>query len=393
MTFRETLYLDHQSTTPVDEDVFRKMSPFFTALAGNPHSSDHAVGWESSRIVDSAVSNIAGLIGADPDEIVLTSGATESNNLALLGSANKRTNNNRRRILISAIEHKSVLAVGRVLEEKLGYVIEIIPVDREGRVIPSQLASMLADDVFLVSTMAVNNEIGTIQDVSAIAELVHDAGALFHCDAAQAPAAMNMSSLATYADLISLSAHKMYGPQGIGALFVGRDIQTSIEPLIYGGGQQNGLRSGTLPLPLCVGMGAAAAMFRTEDVEVKREQMRQLRDKFVEGLQLLPWRITENGPKRSRRHPGNANIRFEGFYAQDILQSLQPHLAASTGSACTTGIPEPSHVLKAIGLTNAESESSIRFSLGFSTTDADILRAVQLVGDALERLSETARSA
>jgi len=259
----------------------------------------------------------------------------------------------------------------------------------------STLEDSLDDDVFLVSIMAVNNEIGTIQEIESLSRIVKSYGALFHCDAAQAPVAIDLGSFAEYVDTISLSAHKMYGPKGIGAVYVARELQDRIEPLIYGGGQQNGLRSGTVPVPLCVGMGAAADMLADEAADEQRKELGSKRDRFVAGLNRLVWPITVNGPEGKARHPGNANIRFTGFAAHDIMATLQPHLAASTGSACTTGIPEPSHVLKAIGLTSDEAESSIRFSPGFATSDDDIDEAVNRIKEVLEKLSkaELTRSA
>lgn len=386
MKIGETLYLDHQATTPVDARVVAAMTPYYTEVFGNPHSSDHSLGWESASAVEKAVACVARLIGADADEITFTSGATEANNLALLGLGRRATGDNRRRILVSAIEHKCVLAAARVLHEQYDFVVELIPVDTEGFVKVAALEEALGDDVLVVSVMAVNNEIGTIQDIERISELVRGCGAVFHCDAAQAPLAMNMKLLASQADMLSLSAHKIYGPKGIGAIYIARELQDQIEPLIYGGGQQNGLRSGTVPVPLCVGIGAAADILTAADAEEKRAQLCRRRDTFVEMLNRLPWPIALNGPQGQARHPGNANIRFAEFSADDILSALQPHLAASTGSACTSGIPEPSHVLRAIGLSGEEAESSIRFSLGFDTTDADVEEAVRLITEALTRL-------
>ena len=383
-----TLYLDHQATTPVDAGVLAEMSPYFTDSFGNPHSLDHCLGWESSCAVENAASRVARLIGADADEITFTSGATESNNLALLGLGRRAANGKRRRILISAIEHKCVLAVGRVLQEQHGFIVEWIPVDGEGFVELSALEDRLHDDVLAVSIMAVNNEIGTIQDIEKISEVVRSYGAVFHCDAAQAPVAMNMKSLSESVDMLSLSSHKMYGPMGIGSVYISRELQEQIEPLIYGGGQQNGLRSGTIPVPLCVGMGAAADMLSGDKAGTKRAQLRRRRDAFVERLSRLAWPVTVNGPEGQSRHPGNANVLFSGFSAQDLLSVLQPHLAASTGSACTSRIPEPSHVLRAIGLDRDDVESSLRLSLGFGTSDEDIEHAVGLLEEALARLSK-----
>ncbi len=391
MLLSNSLYLDHHSTTPVDEQVLAKMLPYFSESFGNPHSADHSIGWKSSLAVDQSAQQVADLIGADSDEIIFTSGATEANNLALLGLAKRsQFNDNKRRIILSATEHKCILEIGRILKDQFGYQVDHLPVDIEGRISISDLEDTLDDDVLAVSIMAVNNEIGTIQDITRISEVVRMSGALFHCDAAQAPIAMKIQDLAQNTDLLSLSAHKMYGPKGIGALYISRDLQGQIEPLIYGGGQQNGLRSGTTPTALCVGMGSAAEILNTEEAEKKRVLLGKRRDQFVEKLQNLPWPTTLNGPAIGNRHPGNANICFNGFSAHDILNVLQPHLAASTGSACTSGIPEPSYVLKAIGLTNDDAEASVRFSLGFETNDTDIESAINLIGDALEKLSKVA---
>ena len=388
MKISETIYLDHQATTPVDQQVLDRMRPYFRESFGNPHSADHALGWKSSLAVEQAAAQVASLIGADPDEIIFTSGATEANNMALLGLARRvRPLSRRIRFILSEIEHKCVLAAGRAISDQQGLPVEHLPVDREGCILLDSLEQALNEDVLAVSIMAVNNEIGAIQDIQNISELVRNAGAIFHCDAAQAPVSMDLRGIAEHVDLLSLSAHKKYGPKGIGALYIRRELQHRLEPLIYGGGQQNGLRSGTVPTVLCVGMGAAAEFLNGDETLQKRALLRQKRDRFLEKLMDLPWPIRLNGPTGESRHPGNANICFEGFFAQDILQVLQPHLAASTGSACTSGITEPSHVLRAIGLPPEDAEASIRFSLGFDTTDADIDDAVNLIDNALDKLS------
>jgi len=388
MKIGDTVYFDHQATTPIDSRVLAEMMPYFRDSFGNPHSSDHSLGWESARAVENAAARVARLVGVDADEIVFTSGATESNNLALLGFGRRAAGGKRRRILLSAVEHKCVLAAGRVLADQYGFTVETIPVDGEGFVELSALEDALDDDVLAVSVMAVNNEIGAIQDTAEISQLVRDCGAFFHSDAAQAPVAMNLEGIGRHMDVLSLSAHKMYGPKGIGVAVISRQLQDQIEPLIYGGGQQNGLRSGTVPVPLCVGMGVAAELLAADDAEEQRAALRRRRDAFVEKLNSLSWPVTANGPAGHARHPGNANIRFAGFVAHDILSALQPRLAASTGSACTSGIPEPSHVLRAIGLESDEAESSIRFSLGFGTSDEDVDEAVGLIEETLERLSK-----
>ena len=328
------------------------------------------------------------MIGADPDEVFFTSGATESNNMVLLGLGRRAAGTSRRRILISAIEHKCVLASVRALEERLAFTIEQIPVDEQGHVNLAALEDMLGEDVLAVSVMAVNNEVGTIQDIATISGYVRRHGAVFHCDAAQAPIGMPTGALATHADLLSLSGHKMYGPKGVGIAFIARELQHRIEPLIYGGGQQGGLRSGTLPVPLCVGMGAASQLLHREEAQEQRKQLRRRRDAFVRFLTGLGWPVRLVGPQGEARHPGNASICFHGFSAHEILGALQPRLAASTGSACASGIPEPSHVLGALGVNGDDAEATIRFSLGFGTTDADVEQAVGLIEDALGRLSK-----
>ena len=385
---RSTIYADYQATTPVDPRVVEKMAPYWQVSFGNPHSSDHIVGWQAAKTVDQAKSSIASLIGADPDEIIFTSGATEANNLALFGLA-RRASLSQRRILVGATEHKCVLAAARALEARENFTVEQIPVDGEGFIDLEVLSNRLDETTLIVSIMAVNNEVGTIQEISQIAELVAGRGVLLHCDAAQGASALDMSRLADHAHLISLSGHKMYGPQGIGALYIRRDVQSKVEPLIYGGGQQSNLRSGTVPVPLCVGMAAAAEILQTCEGVTERKRVAGQRDTFVERLRASPYPVSLNGPTDHRRHPGNANLRFEGCVAQDLLATLQPNLAASTGSACTSGIPEPSHVLRALGLTPTQSDASIRFSFGRFTTDAEIDESAQLVIKCLERSDET----
>ncbi|WP_343117245.1 cysteine desulfurase family protein [Ostreiculturibacter nitratireducens] len=381
------IYLDHQATSPLDSTVLSEMMPYFEGRFGNPHSGDHAVGWRASQAVDRAAAEIAHLIGADPDEIIFTSGATEANNLALLGLAREGLARKRRRILVSAIEHKCILEIGRALAAEYGFTIETLPVDTTGRLDLDALQSSISDDVFLVSVMAANNEIGTIQDIKRISELVGTAGAYFHCDAAQAPCAMDVSRLADQADLVSLSSHKIYGPSGIGALFVRRDLQSKMRPTILGGGQQNGLRSGTLPTALCVGFGAATRLAASEESRLRRDQLANLRDSFLEQLENLPCKVWVNGPPSSGfRHPGNLNVGFEGILAADLLSRLQPALAASTGSACTSGFPEPSHVLRAVGLDDERAASSVRFSLGKDTKANDIREAAALIEQAVRDL-------
>lgn len=378
----DTIYADYQASTPIDPRVLDAMTDYWRGDYGNPHSSDHIVGWRAAQVVERAAESVSRLIGADADEVVFTSGATEANNLALIGLA-RRAPPRRNRILISAIEHKCVLETAHMLAEREDFIVETIPVDRDGFVIIDALRDMLDETALAASVMAVNNEIGTIQDIAAVSEALEPHGALLHCDAAQAPCAMDTDRLAEHADLISLSAHKFYGPQGIGALYIRRDIQPMVEPLMRGGGQQNGLRSGTVPVALCVGMAAAADAAMRPEQSQERRRTADLRDLFVRLLQASGICFEINGHRGNRRHPGNANLRFVGRNAADILSAAQPGLAASTGAACASGIAEPSHALRAIGLSVEEANASVRFSFGRFTTRYEIENAVALLGDVL----------
>ena len=380
----ETVYADYQATTPVDPRVLEAMAPFWSETFGNPHSGDHVMGWRGAQAVEDAAAAVGALIGADGAEITFTSGATEANNLALLGLA-RRAPYGRDRILVGATEHKSVLGAAGAAAGIEGLTVETIPVDSSGALCLDALRGMLDEHVLVVSAMAVNNEVGTVQDIPAIADLLRPRGILLHCDAAQAPCAVDMGRIASHVDLLSLSAHKMYGPKGIGALFVRHGMHDRLEPLIYGGGQQGGLRSGTVPVPLCVGMGAASEIMRFAGAS-ERSRVGRLRDAFVAlVIESVP-EVALNGPPVARRHPGNANVRIAGLHGQDVLAALQPGLAASTGAACASGITEPSHVLVAMGFSETEAASSARFSFGRFTTERDIQESCRLFGAAVVHL-------
>lgn len=380
-----SIYLDYQATTPVSDVVLQEMVPFFREKFGNPHASEHFSGWEAGKQIDIAKDRIANMLGANYDELLFTSGATEANNIALHGLVSTQQNH-KNRIIVSEIEHKSVLSTVQAIAKANGYYIEYLPVDSEGYVSQDSLEEMLDDRVLLVSIMAVNNEIGTIQDIESISNIVHKHEAIFHCDAAQAPIATDLSSVAHYVDALSLSSHKMYGPPGIGVLFLRGDLHSKIKPLCHGGNQQSGIRPGTLPLPLCVGMGVAAKQFNDDTAKNKREQLRKKSLFFLNQLELLPFPILLNGPTHDARHPGNINISFVGYSASDILNTLQPNVAASTGSACSSGTLESSYVLKAIGLSPEQVAGSIRFSLGYETSEKDIVAAITYINNALESL-------
>lgn len=374
------IYLDHQASTPILPDVRNAMQPYWTAFHGNPHSSEHSTGWSANKAAEASRVKVANFIGADPDEIIFTSGATEANNLAIKGLSNrKQCQNQRKTILVTATEHKCVLESAAYVARTEGFSIYKIPVNGKGHVDLERLRHMLTEDVLLVSVALVNNEIGTIQDLSAISKLCRDVGATFHSDFAQAPSAFDLLDYADLADMVSLSGHKFGGPMGIGALYVSRELKDCIEPLFHGGGQEWGMRSGTLALPLCVGIGAAAEFQASEAGAIARQRVAGLRDLFVNKLQSYHDQIKLNGDTLNARHPGNANLMFGGHQADEILQRLQPIVSASTGSACSSGIAEPSYVLNAIGLTTDEAKASIRFSFGHTNTADEVLKAAEAV--------------
>jgi cysteine desulfurase len=380
------IYMDYQASTPADPRVVEAMRPYWSTIFGNPHSTDHGFGWTADAAVEKARGQIAALIGADPDEIIFTSGATEANNLAILGIARASP---RRRIVVSAIEHKSILAAARAAQDELGFEVVSVPVGANGIVDPADVAALLDERVALVSIMAVNNEIGTVQPLREIAATCQAIGAVFHSDAAQAVSVLPLDVYCDGADLMSMSAHKAYGPKGLGALYIRRHLPVRPKPIIHGGGQEQGLRSGTLPTPLCVGFGEACRILAEErDAEIER--IAALRSQLICKLQSAVPGLMLNGAL-APRHSGSLNVRFPGVDAELLLQALQPNVAASTGSACTSGQPEPSHVLRAIGLSAPEAASSIRFSIGRFTTREEIDRAVGHVAHALSALKDLGR--
>lgn len=373
---KKGIYLDYQASTPIDKRVFEKMIPYMISDFGNPHSSEHAYGWAANEAVENAKKSIATYINALDDEIIITSGATESNNLAIIGCGYAVMDSlSRKTILISAIEHKCVLGAARFLE-KFGFKVCKIPVLKSGIVDIDAYKKLLNDDVLLVSVMATNNEIGVNQPLSIIGELARNYGAVFHVDAAQG-CYTDLDVIKNNVDLMSLSSHKIYGPKGIGALYINQASTIKPLPIILGGGQQDGYRSGTIPTFLAVGMGAAFDLLSDlKDDEIIR--LRNLRDVLLKGITKLNKNIKVNGGFQSR-HPGNINITLPNKDARQLIFSLQPYVAFSTGSACTSGIQEPSHVLKAIGLTTEEAERSLRMTVGRYTTMEDVKSVLQLL--------------
>lgn len=359
--------------------------PHLTVAQGNPHSDHHAEGWRAADAIANARSQIAETVGADPDEIIFTSGATEANNLAILGLCDRP--NTRKRVIVSAIEHKSVLAPARSLVPR-GFELCILPVGADGVVDAATLAEALDDDVFMVAIQLVNNEIGSVQPIQALAAMARKAGAIVHCDAAQAMAWNPPSVDELGVDLLSVSGHKMGGPKGVGALYARHGVRESLRPLILGGEQEQGLRAGTLPTPLCVGLGTACATLPSASAV---QAWSALRDRFHFRLENHRPDLLVYGPKNTR-HPGNLCLRFPGVEADRLIALLQPHLAISRGSACASGMPEPSHVLRAIGLDATACDEAIRISIGPSNNKDDVDRAADMIVAALTDLETLNRT-
>ncbi len=377
-----SIYLDYMASTPVDMRVRLVMHECDQLLFANPHATQHSLGQMSASAIEKARAKIESIIGAKEEEVIFTSGATEANNHAIASVLFDNAGGSRRTVLISAIEHKCVKNAAYFYANKLGYVVKEIPVLSSGLINLDALKSMLSEEVVLVCIMAVNNEIGVIQDVQTLTEMTHQVGALFHCDAAQAPVAIDIDVQDWDVDTLSLSGHKIYGPKGIGVLFMKNALQAHLPPLIHGGGQQGGARSGTLPTELCLGM--AEALFLTaEEATLNQAKLATLKETFVTGLRNAGIEFVLNGEQKNC-HPGNINVRFKKVNASELLNALQPDISASTGSACNSEVVLPSHVLKAIGLTDEETLSSIRFSLGRYTNEEQILNAVEIIGKRLE---------
>lgn len=381
------VYMDYQASTPLDPRVFAAMRPYFEGAAGlgNPHAADHAYGWDADAAINRARDQIASLIGADSDEVIFTSGATEANNLALLGAA-RAALPDRREIVVSAIEHKCVLAVGRTLVDE-GFALRVAPVRPDGMIDVDELARLIGRNTAIVSVMVVNNETGVTQPIAQVGKLCRAAGALLHSDAAQALAVEPIEVDSWNVDLLSLSAHKAYGPKGIGALYVRRERRSQLRPIMFGGGQEDGLRPGTLATPLCVGFGAACQIL-SDERETEIERTRRLRDRLLDQLRAELPDLEVNGTMISR-HPGNLNIRVPGIEAELLLAAARPKLAAATGSACTSGTTEPSHVLIAMGLSGAQAAESVRLSLGRLTRDEDVDAAASALAAAAKEVRES----
>jgi len=377
----DAVYLDYQATTPVDPRVVEAMLPYFTERFGNPHSTGHGFGLEAAEAVEAARAQIAALIGAEPREIVFTSGATEANNLAIKG-ATRFLKSRRNRVVTLATEHKCVLESMRDLARE-GIDSEIVPVEASGLVDLDRLAAALDDRVALLSVMAANNEIGVLQDLGAIGVLCRAQGVLLHTDAAQAFGKVPLDVQAMKLDLVSISGHKLYAPKGIGALYVRHRPRVRLEPLFSGGAQERGLRSGTLSPALCVALGQAAVLAAAEGAGEAR-RLAGLSRRFQDRLAGLLDGVALNGDAE-RRLPGNLNLSFAGVAALDLMAAL-PDVALATGSACSSAAVEPSYVLKALGLDDARANAAVRIGFGRFTTEVEIDRAVERIAAAVTRL-------
>lgn len=377
------IYLDYQSTTPCDERVLQKMLPFFTTHFGNPHSRSHPEGWYAEDAVEIARAQVAHIIKADPREIVFTSGATESNNLAIQGVA-QFYKDRKNHIITCVTEHKCVLDTCRHLEQA-GFDITYLPVQKNGLIDLDTLQAAIKDSTILVSIMAVNNEIGVIQPLAEIGRICRERGVFFHTDAAQAVGKIELDVNAMNIDLMSISGHKIYGPKGIGALFVRRKPRVRLQALIHGGGQERGMRSGTLATPLCVGLGEACAISEQEMAQ-ERVHLKKMSDRFYDAImQRLP-EVYLNGD-RHQRVPGNLNLSFAYVEGEGLMMGIK-NLSVSSGSACTSSSLEPSYVLRAIGVGEELAHTSIRFGFGRFTTEIEVDAAVAQVIEAVEKLRE-----
>ena len=378
---RLPIYLDHHATTPLDPRVLDEMMPYLTGSYGNASSMDHSYGYEASMAVESARERIARAVGAKPDEIIFTSGATESDNLALLG-AMSRNGKKGDHLITCSTEHKAVLETAEHLKN-IGKQITYLPVDQHGKIDLATLESAITDRTVLISVMVANNEIGTIQDIGKIGNIAHERGLLFHTDAAQAVGHIPVNVEKMNIDMMSISAHKMYGPKGVGAIYVRRmRPRVKINPIVHGGGQERGLRPGTLNVPAIVGFGKA--------IEIATQEMDAENARFGPWSRHMLERFEEVGGKLNGhpedRLPANLSVMFQGIEGKAIINSVSKKVALSAGSACTTYTVEPSHVLLALGLGEEDTHSSIRVGMGRFNTEDEIHLAIDEITDACKHL-------
>ncbi|HGG8078788.1 TPA: IscS subfamily cysteine desulfurase [Neisseria meningitidis] len=382
MTVKTPVYLDYAATTPVDKRVAEKMIPYLTETFGNPASNSHAFGWEAEEAVEKARADIAALINAAPKEIVFTSGATESDNLAIKGAANFYKTKGKHLITVKT-EHKAVLDTMRELERQ-GFEVTYLGVQENGLIDLEELKAAIRDDTILISVMWVNNEIGVVQDIPAIGEICRERKIVFHVDAAQACGKVPVDVEAAKIDLLSMSAHKVYGPKGIGALYVRRKPRVRLEAQMHGGGHERGFRSGTLPTHQIVGMGEAFRIAK-EELEQDMAHYRKLRDIFLKGIEGIE-EVYINGDL-GHRAPNNLNVSFNFVEGESLIMAVK-ELAVSSGSACTSASLEPSYVLRALGRNDELAHSSLRITFGRMTTEEEVQFAAELIKSKIGKLRE-----
>ncbi|HFC6798416.1 TPA: IscS subfamily cysteine desulfurase [Neisseria meningitidis] len=382
MTVKTPVYLDYAATTPVDKRVAEKMIPYLTETFGNPASNSHAFGWEAEEAVEKARADIAALINADPKEIVFTSGATESDNLAIKGAANFYKTKGKHLITVKT-EHKAVLDTMRELERQ-GFEVTYLGVQENGLIDLEELKAAIRDDTILISVMWVNNEIGVVQDIPAIGEICRERKIVFHVDAAQACGKVPVDVEAAKIDLLSMSAHKVYGPKGIGALYVRRKPRVRLEAQMHGGGHERGFRSGTLPTHQIVGMGEAFRIAK-EELEQDMAHYRKLRDIFLKGIEGIE-EVYINGDL-GHRAPNNLNVSFNFVEGESLIMAVK-ELAVSSGSACTSASLEPSYVLRTLGRNDELAHSSLRITFGRMTTEEEVQFAAELIKSKIGKLRE-----
>ena len=382
MTIKTPIYLDYAATTPVDKRVAEKMIPYLTETFGNPASNSHAFGWEAEEAVEKARADIAALINADPKEIVFTSGATESDNLAIKGAANFYKTKGKHLITVKT-EHKAVLDTMRELERQ-GFEVTYLGVQENGLIDLEELKAAIRDDTILISVMWVNNEIGVVQDIPAIGEICRERKIIFHVDAAQACGKVPVDVEAAKIDLLSMSGHKVYGPKGIGALYVRRKPRVRLEAQMHGGGHERGFRSGTLPTHQIVGMGEAFRIAK-EELEQDMAHYSKLRDIFLKGIEGIE-EVYINGDLEHRA-PNNLNVSFNFVEGESLIMAVK-ELAVSSGSACTSASLEPSYVLRALGRNDELAHSSLRITFGRMTTEEEVQFAAELIKSKIGKLRE-----
>ena len=382
MTVKTPVYLDYAATTPVDKRVAEKMIPYLTETFGNPASNSHAFGWEAEEAVEKARADIAALINADSKEIVFTSGATESDNLAIKGAANFYKTKGKHLITVKT-EHKAVLDTMRELERQ-GFEVTYLGVQENGLIDLEELKAAIRDDTILISVMWVNNEIGVVQDIPAIGEICRERKIIFHVDAAQACGKVPVDVEAAKIDLLSMSGHKVYGPKGIGALYVRRKPRVRLEAQMHGGGHERGFRSGTLPTHQIVGMGEAFRIAK-EELEQDMAHYTKLRDIFLKGIEGIE-EVYINGDLEHRA-PNNLNVSFNFVEGESLIMAVK-ELAVSSGSACTSASLEPSYVLRALGRNDELAHSSLRITFGRMTTEEEVQFAAELIKSKIGKLRE-----